>query len=617
MNREARCQRCALETRAVLACCDVRARTESHLTGISCLYNRHPVRRLAVALLLLLLMAACASESPTLVAPEILATSIPPLPESVETLLWIAPSVPDALRGSVEAAAIPMAADRASATVILDVDADQPIGKSDWLYVLAAPFPTVLDGVTSQQLRAVWDGSSTELFGSWPLWMTNPTRSALSELWGKPAADVKVAVPGELLNAAWGQMPSWAIIPFEAIEPRWKVLAVDGQSPIRKDFDPEKYALQVWFSLSGEGTGSVLPQLPSTNRHASKLTTVLMSGTSGLVREIAYQMEVQGITYPARDIGDWLREADISHTSHETSFDPSCPQPNPLKNRFYCSSPKYIGLFDEVGLDVVELTGNHIMDNGAASMLYTLDLYRQHGISYYGGGANILEARQPLLIEHHGNKIAFLGCNFAEPPQPLAGRDLPGANPCDWSQLAEQIGQLREQGYLVIVTLQYKEGYSPIVMPWQSIDFRRPAEAGAVIVSGSQSHVPLQMEFYSGAFIHYGLGNLFFGQMANQPPGPGLPLQPAERFEFLDRHVFYDGRHISTELLTAMLEDYARPRPMTTDERSALLQAYFGYSGWLPLIATPAPEKTPTLYPLLKFVPLPTYTPLPKATATP
>jgi poly-gamma-glutamate synthesis protein (capsule biosynthesis protein) len=125
------------------------------------------------------------------------------------------------------------------------------------------------------------------------------------------------------------------------------------------------------------------------------------------------------------------------------------------------------------------------------------------------------------------------------------------------------------------------------------------------------------MEFYNNAFIHYGLGNLFFGQMGNQPPGPGLPLQPAVRYEFLDRHVFYDGRHISTELLTAMLEDYARPRPMTADERSALLKAYFGYSGWLPLISTPAPEKTPTLYPFLKFHPLPTYTPVPETSPTP
>jgi hypothetical protein len=105
--------------------------------------------------------------------------------------------------------------------------------------------------------------------------------------------------------------------------------------------------------------------------------------------------------------------------------------------------------------------------------------------------------------------------------------------------------------------------------------------------------------------------------MGNQAPGPGIPPQPAERYEFLDRHVFYDGRYISTELLTAMLEDYARPRPMTPDERANFLKTYFGYSGWLPLISTPAPEQTPTLYPLLQFNPLPAHTPMPSVTPTP
>ena len=66
-----------------------------------------------------------------------------------------------------------------------------------------------------------------------------------------------------------------------------------------------------------------------------------------------------------------------------------------------------------------------------------------------------------------------------------------------------------------------------------------------------------------------------------------------------------------------MLEDYARPRPMTPAERAALLEAYFGYSGWVPLVPTPAPELTPTRYPFLTRVPLPTHTPLPKTTSTP
>jgi poly-gamma-glutamate synthesis protein (capsule biosynthesis protein) len=136
--------------------------------------------------------------------------------------------------------------------------------------------------------------------------------------------------------------------------------------------------------------------------------------------------------------------------------------------------------------------------------------------------------------------------------------------------MAAQVHSLREQGVIPIVTFQYLEvdRYAPTAS--QQADFRAMAEAGAAIVSGSQAHWPQGFDFHAGSFIHYGLGNLFFDQM-----------QRLEyRQEFLDRHVFYDGRHISTELLTALLEDYARPRPMTPEERQALLEMTFSVSGW-------------------------------------
>lgn len=543
-------------------------------------------------------------------------TSAPRAAPSPDTL-WISPAVPDQLRQVAVAGGVPIASDPTQAGFSLGFHPGMQGEGSDWIYALAAPFPTVLDGVTSGQLRAVWAGKSAEPFGKWPMFMSASTLEAFTEAWGSPGITVHVAAAAQLPDAAWEAMPSWAIVPFESLEPRWKVLTVDGQSPIRKDFDANAYPLAVFFTLTSSAAQAAPLRLPDTNRELSRLTTVIMTGTTSLVREIAYQMEVKGIDYPGRDIGDWLRQADYVHVSNETSFDPTCPPPNPYENRFYCSDPRYLGLFGDVGVNIVELTGNHILDNGVKSMLYTLDLYKDHHMAWFGGGANLAEARKPLLIEKNGTKLAFLGCNAGEPPEPFATDRSPGANPCDYSQFTAQIAQLRKQGYLPIVTFQYREGYSPQVMPWQELDFRRAADAGAAIISGSQSHVPLKMEFYKGTFIHYGLGNLFFGQMANQPPGPGLPLQPAERYEFLDRHVFYDGRYISTELLTAMLEDYARPRPMTPDERAAFLGAYFGYSGWLPLIPTPAPEQTPTLYPLLHFIPLPTHTPLPKETPTP
>ena len=119
------------------------------------------------------------------------------------------------------------------------------------------------------------------------------------------------------------------------------------------------------------------------------------------------------------------------------------------------------------------------------------------------------------------------------------------------------------------------------------------ADSGASIVSGSQAHYAQMMEFYKGAFIHYGLGNLFFDQMGDQSWMPkGI------RREFFDRYVIYEGRFISAELITAMLEDYSRPRLMTQPERAGFLQEYFYYSGWTPLNPTPTPTITPTLTPM-------------------
>ena len=72
--------------------------------------------------------------------------------------------------------------------------------------------------------------------------------------------------------------------------------------------------------------------------------------------------------------------------------------------------------------------------------------------------------------------------------------------------------------------------------------------------------------------IDYGLGNLFFDQMDNPVIGT--------RREFIDRHILYNGKYVSTELITTMLEDYSQPRLMSKEERASFLQEYFNYSGW-------------------------------------
>ncbi|MGD8458582.1 MAG: CapA family protein, partial [Anaerolineales bacterium] len=374
--------------------------------------------------------------------------------------------------------------------------------------------------------------------------------------------------------------PVYAIIPFEDLVPQWKVLEVDGLSPIRKDFDRTVYPLSVPIALHGVDTGpegTVLMAFESLlsdtfNRDRDKLTTIVLTGVTALVRATAWEMELKGITYPAIDVGEMLREADLTHISNEVPFVEKCPEPDPGQTGMvFCSDPKYMELLKEVGTDVVELTGDHFGDWGSDAVLYSLGLYKENGLPYYGGGATPEEGRRAVTFEHNGNKIAFLGCNGKGGGYAPGAIGLPGAIDCDFDIFANEIESVIEEGYLVIFTFQHNEVYS--FVPGQQLmnDFRTVARYGAKIVSGSQAHQPHNIEFYEDSILMYGLGNLFFDQV-------GVSEDTARAL--IARHVIYDNKHISTELFTIYFSDYSRPRYMDEEGRIKLLTDVFTASGW-------------------------------------
>ena len=440
-----------------------------------------------------------------------------------------------------------------------------------WVYALVSPFPTLLDEVSKKDLLKAWKGNNTGLFEDIPLLMTGSTRRAFAAFWGQPSQGaVEILSEVDLLDTAWQRGRAWAIIPFEELEPKWKVLSIQGSSPLQKDFRPEIYPLAIPIAL--KGVGPATPEIPTGNRDPQKMTVLVMTGVTAMVRATAFTMEQLGITYPARDIVSWLQEADITHISNEVPFAEDCPYPNPLQEgMLFCSDDRYIELLDYVGTDIVELTGDHFADWGTDAMIHTLDLYDQRGWLYYGGGANITDGREAVPITHNGNKIAFIGCNAKGGVFAQASPTNPGAASCDFEWMVAEIEHLAQFDILPIATFQHFEYYTYIAQSNQVQDAERLTKAGAVIVSGSQSHQPQAFEFAHGGFIHYGLGNLFFDQL-----DVSIPTRQA----FIDRHIFYRGRHISTELLSIWFEDYARARPMNQDERVNLLQSVFQASGW-------------------------------------
>ncbi len=517
-------------------------------------------------------------------------------PTPANPTLYIAEPLPQGILSTQDLSNITLS-DSPQASLWFGLAEDAPAGEilhtSEWVYALAAPFPTLRDDVSSADLQSLWQGSPASDFTSPSrLYVPDELAASLSAAWGAPS-DVTTLTYQSLpeIDTLWDEN-AWVILPFDALTPRLKVLSIDGFSPLHKGFEPQTYPLSFRFTLVHTQTGeemadlkSILAAIKPTNREPDKMTTLVMTGVTALVRATAYRMETKGILYPGEQIVDWLTGADITHISNEVSFYENCPFPNPNSRLlFFCSNPAYIKLFEYIGADIIELTGNHNNDSlhmyGVDVVPFSLNLYRERDMLYFGGGEDLADAKSPALITHNGNQLAFIGCNAPGPDFAWATDEHGGAAPCgDYQWMADEIIRLRKEGYLPIATFQYYEDYYHQPESHHIRDFGRIADASPVILNGSQAHLPKGMAFTDSTFIDYGLGNLFFDQMGIIDDYGNQILRT--RWEVIQRHTFYNGKHLSTELLTAMLEDYAQPRPMTAAERSTFLDVLFTASDWI------------------------------------
>lgn len=453
------------------------------------------------------------------------------------------------------------------AEVLLQTGADSATyQQGQWTFAIAAPFFTADAEVALADLQTTWQGTPAGPWINHPLLLTENTANALRGLLGAPAENAYTVVAQDELLAEAESRNGWTIIPFDELTPRWKALRVDGISLLEKTSAVENYPLVIPLVLDSSTRRETLEllELPSkafVNRDAEAMTLVAMTGVTAMTRGTSRLMENKGVTYITQDVRDWLVNADITHISNELSY-LSNHTPEPGGSMSLASHDKYIEALEAIGTDVIELTGNHLVDRGIEPLRRTLQMYRDRGWKWYGGGENYTDARQPALFELGPNKIAFIGCNSVDNPYDWATDELPGVfscrqtdskalDPTDLAYLETTIAGLRSQGYNVIFTVQEYETESYTPFAGQVNDFHTFADLGPVYVQGSQAHQPQTMEFYGDTFIHYGLGNLFFDQMWNEG-----------RQGFVNRLVFYDNRLLNIELLPTWIEEYGRPRPM-------------------------------------------------------
>jgi poly-gamma-glutamate synthesis protein (capsule biosynthesis protein) len=409
-----------------------------------------------------------------------------------------------------------------------------PARIGEWRYALVAPLYSPVETITRDELAASWSGK-----GERTLQMTRETHDALAVRFGTTQIDA----PAERLAV---DTKRWAIVPAHELVPHYKVVAIDGKHPLTDD------------------TALTVPLCARTatkvrNIDPDAMTTVAMTGVTAMARFTAKLMDAKGVTYPARDVAPWFERTAFVHVSNEVSFVPTC-EPVGDRTEPFCSRESYIELLEALHVNIVELTGGHLQDFGRRWLTHTLEMYEARGWHTFGGGRDQVAATKPLLVEHHGNKLAFIGCNIPRSRAETIRSGGPENAFCDASRLDWEIRDLRARGYLPIVSLQHDE--VPRHDPPLGLvrDFRRLAEAGAVTVFGSQAHVAHPFEVHAGSYLHYGAGNFIF----DQPWGH-------TRTGTAVRYYFHRGRLLSVAHLYTNIEEKGRPRPMTDDERVTFL----------------------------------------------
>ena len=245
----------------------------------------------------------------------------------------------------------------------------------------------------------------------------------------------------------------------------------------------------------------------------------------------------------------------------------------------FCSKDSYIKLIEAAHAKIIELDGSHLSDFGRSNIDRTLAMYAERGWKWFGGGHRRLENTRPMIYDHHGNRIAFVACNYVRTSWNVISPG-PEVTACDMDRMEWQVRDLRKRGFFVIAAIQHEEVY--VHVPPDSLvrDFRRLAAAGANFVFGSQSHCAHPWEVHYGAFVHYGPGNFFFDQMQS------LHTREAAN----DLLYIYDGRLLSVGHLFTMTEEYGRPRPMTDRERASFLHEM---TTTLAVMPKPKPKAVP------------------------
>lgn len=288
--------------------------------------------------------------------------------------------------------------------------------------------------------------------------------------------------------------------------------AIAGQAgQMRAEEGEEQEEQKTDFPEDGEGEVSLYPE-----ESGEEGIRLLFAGDLYLTELLQDKYRRNGIQAAAsQELLTLLQEGDLFVLNQEFPFG-TTGEAMEEKEYTFRVPPDLVSVPVDLGVDLVTLANNHMLDFGRGPLTETLAALDGAGIAHVGAGEDLEAAKAPAVFEIQGKTFGFLGASRVIPEASWnASRYSSGVfTTYDAAQLVEEIRKAKESCDFVAVLVHWGIERNTFPEEYQKTLARQYIDAGADAVIGSHPHVLQGIEYYQGKPIFYSLGNFIFSNGA-------------------------------------------------------------------------------------------------------
>jgi poly-gamma-glutamate capsule biosynthesis protein CapA/YwtB (metallophosphatase superfamily) len=218
-------------------------------------------------------------------------------------------------------------------------------------------------------------------------------------------------------------------------------------------------------------------------------------------------------------VKDTLQRADLVYANLEGMLVPSKGPVGDIPDKKWVHpGPDGVKALVAAGIDAVGVANNVVWDQ--QNLLETMRVLDAHGVRHVGGGRNIDEAHQPLIMERKGVRFGFLQytARWYRQAVQIATASSPGvARILSFDGVTIDAADLARLKADVADRTKAEE--------YQKLFARTAIDAGADLVFGHGTHTIQGTEVYKGKPVLYAVGHSAFDQPGYEDSKDGLVVR--------------------------------------------------------------------------------------------